>query len=124
MIGSGPESVDVVAASPPSSQEDIPREGRVQTREEEYEKIGIATTIDGLHKFSIVVVNFAKSHFITCGSWIPYHYVAEPPNLMPHRSAYLPLDTKHLKENTKLLGSVGHPRREPENPHFCHQDHK
>ena len=51
-------------------------------------------------------------------------YVAEPPNLMPPRSARLPLDTKHLKENTKLLGSVGHPRREPENPHFCHQDHK
>ena len=34
--------------------------------------------------------------------------VAEPPNLMPHRSAYLPLDTKHSRENTKLLGSVGH----------------
>ena len=35
-------------------------------------------------------------------------YVAEPPNLMPHRSACLPLDTKHSRENTKLLGSVGH----------------
>ena len=34
--------------------------------------------------------------------------VAEPPNLMPHRSARLPLDTKHPRENTKLLGSVGH----------------
>ena len=34
--------------------------------------------------------------------------VAEPPNLMPHRSACLPLDTKHSRENTKLLGSVGH----------------
>ena len=32
----------------------------------------------------------------------------EPPNLMPHRSACLPLDTKHPKENTKLLGSVRH----------------
>ena len=35
-------------------------------------------------------------------------YVAEPPNLMPPRSARLPLDTKHPKENTKLLISVGH----------------
>ena len=34
--------------------------------------------------------------------------VAEPPNLMPHRSACLPLDTKHLRENAKLLDSVGH----------------
>ena len=34
--------------------------------------------------------------------------MAEPPNLMPHRSAYLSLDTKHSRENTKLLGSVGH----------------
>ena len=34
--------------------------------------------------------------------------VAEPPNLMPPRSARLPLDTKHPRENTKLLGSVGH----------------
>ena len=34
--------------------------------------------------------------------------VIEPPNLMPHRSACLPLDTKHSRENTKLLDSVGH----------------
>ena len=34
--------------------------------------------------------------------------VAEPPNLMPHRSACLPLDTKHSRENTKLLDSVEH----------------
>ena len=34
--------------------------------------------------------------------------VVESPNLMPHRSARLPLDTKHPKENTKLLGPVGH----------------
>ena len=34
--------------------------------------------------------------------------MAEPPNLMPPRSARLPLDNKHPKENTKLLGSVGH----------------
>ena len=34
--------------------------------------------------------------------------VVEPPNLMPLRSARLPLDTKHPRENTKLLGSVGH----------------
>ena len=38
--------------------------------------------------------------------------MAEPPNLMPPRSACLPLDTKHPKENTKLLGSVGHTPRE------------
>ena len=35
-------------------------------------------------------------------------HVAEPHNLMPPRSARLPLDTKHSKEDTKLLGSVGH----------------
>ena len=40
--------------------------------------------------------------------------VAEPPNLMPPRSARLPLDTKHLKENIRLLGSVG--RTPGENP--------
>ena len=34
--------------------------------------------------------------------------VAELPNLMSHRSACLLLDTKHSRENTKLLGSVGH----------------
>ena len=34
--------------------------------------------------------------------------MAEAPNLMPPRSACLLLDTKHPKENTKLLGSVGH----------------
>ena len=34
--------------------------------------------------------------------------MVEPPNLMPSRSARLPLDTKHPKENTNLLGSIGH----------------
>ena len=34
--------------------------------------------------------------------------MAEPPNLMPPRSAHLPLDTKRSRENTKLLSSVGH----------------
>ena len=34
--------------------------------------------------------------------------MAEPPNLMSHRSACLSLDTKHLRENTKLLGFVEH----------------
>ena len=34
--------------------------------------------------------------------------MAEPPNLMHPRSACLSLDTKHSKDNTKLLGSVGH----------------
>ena len=31
---------------------------------------------------------------------------------MPHRSVCLPLDTKHARENTKILGSVGHTPRE------------
>ena len=35
-------------------------------------------------------------------------FVAEPSNLMPHRSAGLLLDTKHSRENNKLLGFVGH----------------
>ena len=39
-------------------------------------------------------------------------HVAEPPNLMPPRSACLLLDTKHSRENNKLLGSVGHTPRE------------
>jgi len=34
--------------------------------------------------------------------------VAEPPNLMPPKSVRLLLDTKHLRENTKLLSFVGH----------------
>ena len=34
--------------------------------------------------------------------------MAEPPNLMSLKSACLLLDTKHPKENTELLGSVGH----------------
>ena len=34
--------------------------------------------------------------------------MAEPSNLMPHRSTRLLLDTKYLRENTKLLGFVGH----------------
>ena len=41
------------------------------------------------------------------GTWVAI-YVAEPPNLMPPRSARLPLDTKHSRKTTKLLGSVGH----------------
>ena len=34
--------------------------------------------------------------------------VVEPSNLMSHMSACLLLDTKHSRENTKLLGSIGH----------------
>jgi hypothetical protein len=34
--------------------------------------------------------------------------VIEPPNLIPPRSARLPLDTKHSGEDTKLHGLVGH----------------
>ena len=46
-------------------------------------------------------------------------YVAEPPNLMPHKSACLSLDTKHSRENTKLHSSVRHtPGENPKNPHF------
>ena len=45
--------------------------------------------------------------------------VAEPPNLMPPRSARLLLDTKHSGEDTKLHGSIEHtPKGEPKNPHF------
>ena len=42
------------------------------------------------------------------GVGIGHEAVAEPPNPMSPRSACFPLDPKHLKENTKLLGSVGH----------------
>ena len=38
----------------------------------------------------------------------PMVAVAEPPNLMPPKSNRLPLDTKYPRENTKLLGSIGH----------------
>ena len=34
--------------------------------------------------------------------------MVEPPNIMHPRTARLPLDTKHSRENTKLLGSVAH----------------
>ena len=34
--------------------------------------------------------------------------MVEPPNIMPHRRACLPLDTKDSRKNTKLLSSVGH----------------
>ena len=34
--------------------------------------------------------------------------MVELPNIMPPRGVRLPLDTKHLEENTKLLGSIGH----------------
>ena len=47
-----------------------------------------------------------KAIFTTCT--YAARTVAEPPNLMPHRSACLPLDTKHSRENTKLLSSIGH----------------
>ena len=45
---------------------------------------------------------------ILCKLFITKISVAEPSNLMSPRSACLLLDTKHPKENTKLLGSVGH----------------
>ena len=38
--------------------------------------------------------------------------VAEQPNLMSPRSNRLSSDTKYSRENTKLLGSVGHTPRE------------
>ena len=34
--------------------------------------------------------------------------MVEPPNIMHPRTARLPLDTKHSREDTKLIGSVGH----------------
>ena len=37
-----------------------------------------------------------------------WDHMAEPPNLMSLRSACLPLDTKHPREDTKLLGFIGH----------------
>ena len=67
-----------------------------------------------------------------CPSWCPrlssqpwrHRPMAEPPNLMPSRSARLPLDTKHSKENTKLLGPVRHTSRENPKIHIFQQDHK
>ena len=50
--------------------------------------------------------------------------VVELPNLMPPRSACLPLDTKHSRENTKLRSPVGHTPRENPKIHIFHQDHK
>ena len=45
--------------------------------------------------------------------------MAEPPNLMPHRSTYLLVDTKYSKKDTKLRSSVDHtPRKNQKNPHF------
>ena len=40
--------------------------------------------------------------------YLALNTVTEPPNLMPPRSACLPLDTKHSRKNTKLLGSIEH----------------
>ena len=48
---------------------------------------------------------FSKLYFLIYALIPP---VTEPPNLMTPRSARLPLDTKHSRENTKLLGFVGH----------------
>ena len=48
---------------------------------------------------------FSKPYFLICALIAP---MAEPPNLMPPGSACLPLDTKLTKDDTKLLGSVGH----------------
>ena len=60
--------------------------------------------------FSISCVHFRES--FSCLSLasekFEIEYVVEPPNLMPHRSDCLPLDTKHSRKNTKLLSSVGH----------------
>ena len=66
---------------------------------------------DGTHsKGTLDIAHLTFTQKSKCGG------VAEPPNLMPLRSARLPLDTKHPKENTKLLGSVGHtPKEEPKN---------
>ena len=50
--------------------------------------------------------------------------VAEPPNLMPPRSARLPLETKHSKEDTKSRGPIGHTPGENQKIHIFYQDHK
>ena len=54
---------------------------------------------------NFILGKVSKLYFLVCALIPP---VAEPPNLMPPRSARLPLDTKHPEENIKLLGSVGH----------------
>ena len=48
---------------------------------------------------------FLKLYFLIYALIPP---VVEPPNLMPPKGACLPLDTKHSRENTKLLGSIRH----------------
>ena len=48
-----------------------------------------------------------------------FEIVAEPPNLMPPRSARLSLDTKHPKGEHQITRfHQAHPRGEPENPYF------
>ena len=44
--------------------------------------------------------------------------VAEPPNLMPPRSACLLLDTRHSREDTKLRSSIGHTPRKNQKIHI------
>ena len=44
--------------------------------------------------------------------------MVEPPDLIPHRSTRLSLDTKYPIEDIKLRGFIGHSRREPKNPYF------
>ena len=50
--------------------------------------------------------------------------MAEPPNLMPPKSTYLPLDTKYSREDTKLRSSIEHTPRENPKSTFFYQDHK
>ena len=50
--------------------------------------------------------------------------VAEPPNLMPSRSTCLPLDTKYLRDDTKLRSSVEHTPRKNPKIHIFRRDHK
>ena len=43
---------------------------------------------------------------------------------MPFKNTYLPLDTKHSGEDTKLRSFVGHTQWENPKIHIFHQDHK
>jgi len=50
--------------------------------------------------------------------------VVEPPNLMSPRSARLPLDTQHPREDTKSSGPIEHSPKENPKIHIFYQDHK
>ena len=66
-----------------------------------------------------------KCNFSSNSTRVTSHlFVAEPPNLMSPRSTCLSLDTKYLKEDTKLRSSVEHTQGRTRKSIFFHQDHK